>query len=103
MTARQILAHAARLRQAGEARIPLYVMDAGYDEAPVTWELREHLDQVQILVRVRNDRVMYRGPAPEPGRAAGPAAIARTGSSAAIRSPGASRARCWPARMTATG
>ena len=68
VTAGQILAHAARLRQAGEARVPLYVMDAGYDEAPVTWELREHLDQVQILVRVRNDRVMYRDPAPEPGR-----------------------------------
>jgi hypothetical protein len=72
VTARQILAHAARLRQAGEARIPLYVMDAGYDEAPVTWELREHLDQVQILVRVRNDRVMYRDPAPEPGRTGRP-------------------------------
>ncbi len=43
-------------------------MDAGYDEAPVTWELRGHLDQVQILVRVRNDRVMYRDPAPEPHR-----------------------------------
>ena len=68
----QILAHAARLRQAGEARIPLYVMDAGYDEAPITWELRGHLDQVQILVRVRNDRVMYRDPAPEPGRAGRP-------------------------------
>ena len=62
------LAHAARLRRAGETRVPLYVMDAGYDEAPVTWELREHLDRVQILVRVRNDRVMYRDPAPEPGR-----------------------------------
>ena len=68
VTAAQILAHAARLRQAGETRVPLYVMDAGYDEAPVTWELREHLDQVQILVRVRNDRVMYRDPAPEPRR-----------------------------------
>jgi len=68
VTARQILAHAARLRRAGEARIPLYVMDAGYDEAPVTWELRDHLQQVQILVRVRNDRVMYRDPAPEPRR-----------------------------------
>jgi hypothetical protein len=72
VTAGQILAHAARLRQAGEARIPLYVMDAGYDEAPVTWELRDHLDQVQILVRVRNDRVMYRDPAPEPRRAGRP-------------------------------
>ena len=25
-------------------------MDAGYDEAPITWDLRDHLDQVQILV-----------------------------------------------------
>jgi hypothetical protein len=67
-TAAQILAHAARLRRAGETRIPLYVMDAGYDEAPVTWELRGHLDRVQVLVRVRNDRVMYRDPEPRPGR-----------------------------------
>ena len=52
----------------GETRVPLYVMDAGYDEAPVTWELREHLDRVQILVRVRNDRGMYRDPEPEPRR-----------------------------------
>jgi hypothetical protein len=59
-------------QQAGETRIPLYVMDAGYDEAPLTWELREDLDQVQILVRVRNDRVMYRDPAPEPRRAGRP-------------------------------
>ena len=66
MTVAQILSHAARLRRAGETRIPLYVMDAGYDEAPVTWELREHLDQVQVLVRVRNDRVTYRDPDPEP-------------------------------------
>ncbi len=36
VTAAQILAHAARLRRHGETRIPLYVMDAGYDEAPVT-------------------------------------------------------------------
>src|SRR6266446_4334343 len=43
-------------------------MNAGYDEAPVTWQLRGHLDQVQILVRVRNDRVMYRDPVPEPRR-----------------------------------
>lgn len=68
-TVAQILAHAARLRRAGERRTPLYVMDAGYDEAPLTWELCEHLDQVQILVRVRNDRVMYRDPEPcRPGR-----------------------------------
>jgi hypothetical protein len=67
-TAAQIIAHAARLRAHGETRIPLYVMDAGYDEAPVTWDLRDHLDRVQILVRVRNDRVMYRDPAPGPPR-----------------------------------
>lgn len=64
----QVIAHSARLRAAGETRIPLYVHDAGYDEAPLTWDLREHLDRVQILVRVRNDRVMYRDPAPEPPR-----------------------------------
>jgi hypothetical protein len=66
--AEMIIAHSARLRAAGEAGIPLYVHDAGYDEAPLTWDLRDHLDRVQILVRVRNDRVMYRDPAPEPPR-----------------------------------
>jgi hypothetical protein len=66
--AQMIIAHSARLRAAGQAGIPLYVHDAGFDEAPLTWDLREHLDQVQILVRVRNDRVMYRDPAPEPPR-----------------------------------
>jgi hypothetical protein len=62
--AAQIVAHAARLRAAGEQRIPLYVLDAGYDEAPLTWDLRDRLDQVQILVRLRNDRVLYRDPPP---------------------------------------
>ena len=66
--AEQVIAHPARLRAAGEARIPLYVHDAGYDEAPLTWDLRGHLDRVQVLVRIRNDRVMYRDPAPEPPR-----------------------------------
>jgi hypothetical protein len=69
--AAQILAHAARLRADGETRIPLYVLDAGYDEAPLTWDLREHLDQVQILVRLRNDRVLYRDPPPRQPRKAG--------------------------------
>lgn len=68
VTVRQITGHAARLRGHGETRVPLYVMDAGYDEAPITWDLRDHLDQVQILIRVRNDRVMYRDPAPGPPR-----------------------------------
>ena len=44
--------------------MPLYVLDAGYDEAPLTWDLRDHLDRVQILVRLRNDRVLYRDPPP---------------------------------------
>ena len=68
-------------------------MNTGYDEAPLTWELREHLDQVQILVRVRNDRVMYRNPVPEPRQPEGPAAMTWTGSSAMIRAPGADRTR----------
>jgi hypothetical protein len=69
--ARQIRAHAARLRADGETRIPLYVLDAGYDEAPLTWDLGDHLDQVQILVRLRNDRVLYRDPPPRVPHQAG--------------------------------
>lgn len=71
--AAQIVAHAARLRAAGETRVPLYVLDAGYDEAPLTWDLRHHLDRVQVLVRLRNDRVLYRDPPPRvPGTAGRP-------------------------------
>jgi hypothetical protein len=67
--AAQILAHSAWLRAAGKARVPLYELDAGYDEAPLAWDLRDHLDKVQVLVRLRNDRVMYRDPEPRvPGR-----------------------------------
>jgi len=70
--AEQVIAHSARLRAAGEDGIPLYVLDAGYDEAPLTWDLRDHLGDVQVLVRFRNDRVMYRDPPPRipgmPGR-----------------------------------
>lgn len=69
----QVIAHSARLRADGETRIPLYVHDAGYDEAPLTWDLRDHLDKVQILVRLRNDRVLYRDPPPRvPGKAGRP-------------------------------
>lgn len=69
----QVLAHSGRLRAAGETRVPLYVFDAGYDEAALTWDLREHLDRVQVLVRVRNDRVLYRDPPPRvPGKAGRP-------------------------------
>jgi hypothetical protein len=70
---RQIAAHSARLRADGQAGIPLYVLDAGYDEAPLTWDLRGHLGQVQILVRLRNDRVLDRDPPPRiPGKAGRP-------------------------------
>jgi hypothetical protein len=66
VTVAQIIAHAARLREYGETGVPLYVMDAGYDEAPITYDLDEHLDRVQVLIRVRNDRVLYRDPPPRP-------------------------------------
>jgi hypothetical protein len=67
--AQQVIAHSGRLRAAGEDRVPLYLLDAGYDEAPLTWDLHRHLDRVQILVRLRNDRVLYRDPPPRvPGR-----------------------------------
>jgi hypothetical protein len=71
--AAQVIAHSARLRAAGETRIPLYVLDAGYDEAPLTWDLDDHLDRVQVLVRLRSDRVLYRDPPPRiPGKAGRP-------------------------------
>ena len=60
----QVMAHSERLRAAGETGIPLYVLDAGYDEAALTWDLRRRLDGVQVLVRIRNDRVLYRDPPP---------------------------------------
>jgi hypothetical protein len=64
----QIRAHAARLRAAGETGVPLYVTDAGYGAAELTWTLAAEIaaGQVQVLARVRGDRVMYRDPAPRP-------------------------------------
>jgi len=103
--ARQVIAHSARLRAAGERRVPLYVLDAGYDEAPLTWDLRGHLDRVQVLVRLRNDRVLYRDPPPcIPARPAGPASTARaaTGSSARTPPPGARRTGNCPCTRTST-
>jgi hypothetical protein len=71
LAAGQILAHAARLRADGESRIPLYVMDAAYDAASVTADVRDH--PVQVLIRLRNDRVFYRDPPPRvPGQAGRP-------------------------------
>jgi hypothetical protein len=70
----QVAAHAARLRAAGETRIPLYALDAGYGAADLTWDLRQELGRVQVLVRVRNDRVLYRDPPPRrPGQRGRPA------------------------------
>jgi hypothetical protein len=70
----QIRAHAARLRAAGEARAPLYVLDAGYGAAELTWRLGGELaaGQVRVLVRVRADRVLYRDPGPRPPGRRGP-------------------------------
>jgi hypothetical protein len=80
------------------------VLDAGYDEAPLTWDLREHLGQVQILVRLRNDRVLYRDPLPRvPHKAGRPrTAAAPTGSNARIPPPWASPARNSPSMTRAT-
>jgi hypothetical protein len=73
VTVTQILDHARRLRQHGEHAAPLYVMDGGYDEAPITYELAGHLDDtVQILIRIRNDRVLYRDPPPPSGQVGRP-------------------------------
>ena len=62
----QIVARSARLAAAGEARVPLYALDAGYDEAALAYDLRERLDRAQVLVRVRDDRVLCRDPPPRP-------------------------------------
>ena len=81
----QIIAHSARLRAAGERRIPLYVHDAGYDEAPLTWDLRR---------------------APGPGAGAGPAAQRPghvTGPAAPVPAGPARQARQRPVRMQEPG
>jgi hypothetical protein len=75
--AAQIRVHAARLRADGERRVPLYVLDAGYGEAELAWELRAELDGglAQVLVRVRSDRVLFGDPPPRrPGQRGRPAA-----------------------------
>ncbi len=66
LTVTQILDHAQRLRDQGESGVPLYVMDGGYDEAPITYDLAGRLDAVQVLIRTRSDRVLYRDPPPAP-------------------------------------
>lgn len=66
VTVAQIIAHAERLRHTGETGTPVYVMDGGYDEAPITYQLGDHLQHLQVLIRVRNDRVLYRDPPTRP-------------------------------------
>lgn len=46
--------------------VPLFVLDAGYDPAALAHGLRD--DPVQILVRVREDRVFHAEPPPRPNR-----------------------------------
>ena len=65
-TAAQVTALVTRLGPT-EA-VPLVVFDAGYDPIALTWELAG--TRVQVLVRIRSDRVFYRDP---PARAAGTA------------------------------
>ncbi|WP_327587864.1 transposase [Nonomuraea sp. NBC_00507] len=96
----QIRALAGRLRAAGRAGRKLFVHDAGYDLAVLAYELHgeadvngEHTahctdlpadthhrlcgvhtvsgnDDIELLVRIRNDRLLYRDPPPrEPGNA----------------------------------
>jgi len=35
--------------------VPPYVLNAGCDQVPLTWDMREHLDKVQVLARPRNE------------------------------------------------
>lgn len=92
----QIRALADRLRQAGRAGRKLFLHDAGYDLAVLVYELHgehdvsgEHArwcadlpddthhqlcgvhtvtgnDDLELLVRIRNDRLLYRDPPPRP-------------------------------------
>jgi hypothetical protein len=84
----QVIAHAARLRAGGETGVPLYVLDAGYGEAELSWALRGQIaaGQVQVLVRVRGDRTLYADPPPRrPGQRGRPR---RHGDRFACKEPG---------------
>jgi DDE superfamily endonuclease len=51
--------------------MPMFVFDAGYDAAALSHELTD--DRVQVVVRIRDDRVFYTSPPPPaPGRAGRP-------------------------------
>ena len=48
----------------GEAQVPLFVFDAGYD--PIALSAGLGNDRAAVLVRIRSDRVFYADPAPTP-------------------------------------
>ncbi|MEU7861594.1 transposase [Nonomuraea sp. NPDC049141] len=131
--AEQIRAMAARLRTAGGTGRKLFVHDAGYDLAVLVYELHgehdvtgEHAqrcadlpegthhqlcgvhtvhgnDDIEVLVRIRNDRLLYRDPA-RPATAAvrdDPAATANR-SPAPGPSPGASPTSSSPSPTSTT-
>ena len=103
--AAQIRAHAARLRADGESRVPVYALDAGYGEAELSWDLRAELAAglAQVLVRVRNDRVLFRDPLPRPAGQRG--RPARHGAPFACRNPATwgPRTRNWRSATAGTG
>jgi hypothetical protein len=67
-TIAQIKRLVAALKDGG---IPLFVFDAGYDPAALTHGLKD--DPVQILVRIREDRVFHADPPTRPKRPTGTA------------------------------
>ncbi|WP_197651743.1 NF041680 family putative transposase [Carbonactinospora thermoautotrophica] len=62
VTVRQVTAVAERLAAGGVAQRPLFVFDAGYDPIALSEGLAGQ--DVQILVRIRADRVFYADPPP---------------------------------------
>ncbi|MEU4328470.1 transposase [Nonomuraea dietziae] len=114
----QIRAMAGRLRAAGRTGRKLFVLDAGYDLAVLAYELHgerdvtgEHAarcadlpqgthhqlcgvhttggdDDLEVLVRIRNDRLLYRDPPPrEPGNGGRPGRPRRHGEAFSCAQP----------------
>jgi hypothetical protein len=65
-TIRQLQAVARRLPAGGPA--PVFVFDAGYDPAALTFEAAAAGLGAAVVVRVRDDRVFYADPPPRPAR-----------------------------------
>lgn len=66
IAAAQVRAVAARIahRDGPDGPVPLFVFDAGYDPAALTMALAA--ERVQVLVRLRTNRVFHPDPAPRP-------------------------------------